>query len=445
MFKERTVKKRVVTPDGCISNTATLDARHKKVIADLTKEHSKLDDMMRDKTTIENDIVKQTAKIESMKSHSRAECVEYDAAWSKLMKLKDNLRATAERLNKIKLCEAEIDYYSNTGDILFKYYEIIDKQESMGACVPADIPKLPVLKPKKKSIPTGTRSVLESLGVFTVAEALGDGDCGDGENAVEKDSVDDRAPKVSSVNKGELIDMYLAAVDPVHIKTVSVAANGEANVEICSMCNEQMVCMYHEGIMYCSKCGYQELLLVEQNKPVYRQPTKDASHLSYKRINHFNEWILQCQGKESTDIPDEIFDKILLEIKKDKISDTSKITYNKMREYLKKLKVNRFYEHIPYIISRINGVPTPHFSADLEEKLRSMFKEIQAPFLRHRPQKRKNFLSYSFCIYKMLQLLEKDEYLKHFPLLKSREKLHLQDQIWFKICADLKWTALPSM
>ena len=37
---------------------------------------------------------------------------------------------------------------------------------------------------------------------------------------------------------------------------------------------------------------------------------KDTSHFSYKRINHFQrEWCNQVQGKESTDIPDEIFDK----------------------------------------------------------------------------------------------------------------------------------------
>jgi hypothetical protein len=72
-----------------------------------------------------------------------------------------------------------------------------------------------------------------------------------------------------------------------------------------------------------------------------RQPSKDASHFSYKRINHFREWLSQVQGKESTDIPEEVFEKILQEIKKEKIQDTNKLSYNKMREILKKLKINR--------------------------------------------------------------------------------------------------------
>ena len=197
--------------------------------------------------------------------------------------------------------------------------------------------------------------------------------------------------------------------------------------------------------MLCQECGYQELLLVEQNKPIYRQPSKEASHFSYKRINHFNEWISQIQGKESTDIPEDIFEKIVSEIKKEKIHDCSKLSYHKMREILKKLKINKYYEHIHYIISRINGQPTPNFAPDLEEKLRTMFKEIQGPFLKHCPRDRKNFLSYSYVLYKFFQLLEKDEYLKHFPLLKSREKLHLQDQIWKKICEELNWQFIESI
>ena len=109
------------------------------------------------------------------------------------------------------------------------------------------------------------------------------------------------------------------------------------------------------------------------------------------------------------------------------------------KEILKKLKFNKYYEHIYYIIYRLNGISPPNFSPELEEKLRNMFKEIQGPFLKHCPDKRKNFLSYSYVLFKFCQLLEKDEYLKHFSLLKSREKLHVQDQIWRKICLEVRW------
>ena len=79
---------------------------------------------------------------------------------------------------------------------------------------------------------------------------------------------------------------------------------------------------------------------------------------------------------------------------------------------------------------RLDGLPVPHMPPQLEERLRHMFCQIQVPFLKHAPPERKNFLSYAYVLHKFMQLLEKDEYLPSFPLLKSREKLHNQDVVW---------------
>ena len=38
-----------------------------------------------------------------------------------------------------------------------------------------------------------------------------------------------------------------------------------------------------------------------------------------------------------------------------------------------------------------------------------------------------------------------DEYLACFQLLKSRTKLHQQDQIWKNICKDLNWEYINSL
>ena len=100
---------------------------------------------------------------------------------------------------------------------------------------------------------------------------------------------------------------------------------------------------------------------------------------------------------------------------------------------------------IPHITNRINGQPAPVMTRATEEKLRSMFKEIQGPFLKHCPPERKNFLSYSYVLHKFCQLLGLDHFLPCFPLLKSREKLHLQDVIWENICRELRWEFIKSV
>ena len=74
-----------------------------------------------------------------------------------------------------------------------------------------------------------------------------------------------------------------------------------------------------------------------------------------------------------------------------------------------------------------------------------MFKQTQEPFAKICPDNRTNFLSYSYVIRKLLELLNETQYINYFPLLKSREKLYQQDVMWKAICKDLKWDFIPSI
>ena len=184
---------------------------------------------------------------------------------------------------------------------------------------------------------------------------------------------------------------------------------------------------------------------MDSEKPSYKEPPREVSYFAYKRINHFNEWLAQFQAKESTDIPKDVYNMILEELKKERITNIKNLSPNKIREILKKLKKNKYYEHVPHIINRLNGIPPPIMSREIEEELRRMFKEIQVPFHKYCPPNRKNFLSYSYVLHKFVQLKELDNFLPCFVLLKSREKLHQQDLIWKKICEHLKWEFIPSV
>ena len=135
----------------------------------------------------------------------------------------------------------------------------------------------------------------------------------------------------------------------------------------------------------------------------------------------------------------------MMEIKKQQINNMADLKTSKIKEILKKLRLNKYYEHAHHIKHKLNGLPIPHLEPELEEKLRTMFKLVQPPFLKFMPSSRKNFLSYSYVLHKMIQLLGRDEYLPNFPLLKSREKLHQQDQIWKKICEELSWQYIASI
>jgi hypothetical protein len=150
-------------------------------------------------------------------------------------------------------------------------------------------------------------------------------------------------------------------------------------------------------------------------------------------------------AKESTEIPEEVYAHIRHELDKQKFTNLKLLDLDYIKKVLKSLNLTQYYEHSSYIISKLSGLPPPTISREMEERLRHMFEKIQSPFERHCPPDRINFLSYSYILHKFCQLLELDEFIKYFTLLKSREKLRIQDKIWKKICKDLRWEFIPSI
>ena len=215
--------------------------------------------------------------------------------------------------------------------------------------------------------------------------------------------------------------------------------------DMCLTCNELKIKKPKKGVLICPKCGCIDKILVDNNTPSYKEPHREITYFAYKKINHANEFLSQFQAKESTDIHDEIYEKILNELKKERYINIKNITADKVREILKKLELTKYYEHIHYIMNRLSGKPAPILTTELEDKLRNMFRQVQGPWLEYCPNKRANFFSYPYIFFKFFQLLEQDEYLPYCRLLKSREKLHEHDEVWKKICQDLNWEFIPTV
>uniref|UniRef100_A0A6C0DCN6 Viral late gene transcription factor 3 zinc ribbon domain-containing protein n=1 Tax=viral metagenome TaxID=1070528 RepID=A0A6C0DCN6_9ZZZZ len=307
------------------------------------------------------------------------------------------------------------DYYLKTGELVFDYYDIQAKIQE-GAAGPV---KRPVSKPGS---------------IFAALETAAKTD--DPQSLLGEHTNE-------TLGRDKLLDSYLQKIDPQH-------ARGSHEIEFetfgdCPDCGTEMTFSSNEAVFTCTKCGYQDFVLIDSDKPSYKDPPREVSYYAYKRINHFNEWLAQFQAKESTEIPQEVYDAIVIELKKERIMDYRTLKASKAKEILKKLKFNKYYEHIPHILNRLNGQTAPVMTREVEEKLRYMFKEIQPSFQNHCPKGRSNFLSYSYVLYKFCELLELDEYLPCFPLLKNRDKLYIQDKIWQKICADLSWEFIRSI
>lgn len=236
-------------------------------------------------------------------------------------------------------------------------------------------------------------------------------------------------------------DMYkdLKRVKPhtenqtMYISTCSYC--GSANIYYCS----------NSGDDICTDCA-RATVAMELNVDYKDEKDMDKTIVySYKRENHFNEWINQFQAKETTTIPKHIIDELKVELRKNKLFKQSDITQKRIHEFLKKLGYSKYYEHAPYITTLLHGTTPPTMSQELETKLRSMFHMIQKPFDKFCPGERTNFLSYSYVLYKFCELLGEDDFLQFFPLLKSREKLYKHDRIWKLITAELRWEFIPTI
>jgi uncharacterized protein YbaR (Trm112 family) len=217
----------------------------------------------------------------------------------------------------------------------------------------------------------------------------------------------------------------------------SICQDCEGNIELIST-QEELVCPN------CARCY--AIMEWNANNLTFEQRINDVTPMySYKRSNHFGEWLNKLQALEVTVIPQDVIDALKLELKKARILSAGDINQKTVKQYLKKLKLSKYYDHVAHITNLLTGKLAPRFSADLETKLKNMFEEIQRPFEMFCPKTRKNFLSYSYVLFKFCELLEQDEYLQYLPLLKSGQKLHQQDLIWKKICEHLRWQFIPSI
>jgi hypothetical protein len=386
------VKKTRETSSSHKVKTGTLDSMHEQYMSELQK-----------KTSGEN-----IASLEAEIARLRAEisrsfnCFDFDESIRHTQLQKELSHAEGE-LSSAKNKSDIYDYYLGSGDIMLEYYQ-----------------QTATRKPMVSSAPAG-RSI-SAMGTF--------------------DKLFSVAETALGPSRKKMFDEYMQRRG---------LSDGVAEVqdyklsEHCADCNVAREEITSEGILVCPRCGSEEYALVVSDFPSFRDPPKERNNYAYKKQNHLNEILNQFQAKESTEIPEEVMSEVICEIRKRRIDNIALLTEQNIREILKKLNRNRYYEHAAHILSRLNGNPPPTITPEIEDKIRAMFQEVQAPYLLYCPDERRNFLSYSYIIYKFLELLELDEYKVHFQLLKSRDRLIQHDTIWKKICDYLQWEFIQSV
>ncbi|ULY68607.1 putative transcription factor VLTF3 [Chlorella virus XW01] len=365
--------------------------RDKKIKTDivgstLDKKHKEKTEYFKTLNDNKNNIINQlniiTNEINEINNKFYLEQKDID----KKRELNDNKEKLEEEL--LEYNNSEINYYDNVGDLITKYYQDNENESD-----------------------TRSKSILDLF---------------------------NNNQKTSSEKKGkiEIYEKFCNRVDGLRLEK----DDGSNRIKYCDNCKIEKFLDVGKSSYICPECGEMEKVLIDEDNII-------KEYSCYKRLSHFKEWLTQIQAKESPDIDDETFEMIVKEINKQKITDIesiSNISRDIMQKILFKLGKSHLYEHIPYIINKLCGKPPPKILPDIENKFYQMFMQIQEPWELYKPEGRKNIIQYSYIIYKFCELLELDELLPYFPLLKSPKKLMEHDKIWKKFCDYLKWDFYPT-
>lgn len=90
----------------------------------------------------------------------------------------------------------------------------------------------------------------------------------------------------STFKKKNILDEYLQKIDINYISRIKI----DKDICNCPNCKTEMVLYPSDGLQICQKCGLQQNILIESDKPSFKDPPLEICYFSYKRINHFNEF-----------------------------------------------------------------------------------------------------------------------------------------------------------
>jgi hypothetical protein len=214
----------------------------------------------------------------------------------------------------------------------------------------------------------------------------------------------------------------------------------------CAICEGSMRLVAAKSLMCCCVCGYSIAYLDSTVSALaYGDDANLSATFSYKRINHFTEWITRIQAKTTHEVPQDTIDTIMRQLAASHIQPKD-VNQSRVRDAMKILKCkSKLNEYIPHITMRITGRHPPRLTDEMEQILKLCFIALQVPFATHAPADRKNFMSYSYVLFRICQLLGYDDILPSLTLLKGKTKLAKQDEIFERCCKDLDWEWIPSI
>jgi len=426
----------------------TIDAKHKSVIKSIDNKDNKIKKL----NTKKNKLLNKQKKLDICSN-------EYHLIEDEIIDIQNEIKTL---LNDDY---DKNDYYIDNGKILYGYYKSTSSRDSNLLSLKSSKKKS---KNKNGKLSTNNQKLKSMISLsdnskkdifFYLNNKVNNSSSSDkslqsnsglsnsksSSSSSSDDEIDNNSLKsVIFQDQSSIIRSYMNKMNP---EKYSISENSYRITNLCEDCNCEYILSDLQEYYVCPKCGQIKDTVLDNDVPS-NVKTSEVSTFSYQRVHHFKDCLAQFQAKESTNIPQDIIDKIKNELTKYRVTDYTRLTPKLLRTFLKKLKLSTYYEHIPHIIYRISGKPAPKIPAHVEERLLKHFLQAEEIFMELLSsnslsklgiKNRKNIMRYTFMFYKLFELEGMYEFLDYLILLKCRKKLHKQDQIWKEICAKAGW------
>ena len=246
----------------------------------------------------------------------------------------------------------------------------------------------------------------------------------------------------SGCDDKELLDYIYENYDEIECEL-----NGDEHKEpkhnrnLCIDCNMEMTIDYQKSTLVCKKCGlfeYYPVYVASYNHTM--QPLRRKC--LYKRSDKFKVILNQFFYGGKKLVPDNVMETI-----RDEIHDVTNILYNFdipltipiLECILKRNELMTYKGSMYHIYFKLSGKSFPHITTKEYNSILNVFDVVSSIYDKYKPLGRKSFLNYHFVLKKLLIMLEKVEYAKCIPPLKTRSKQNELEQVWDLITKDPEW------
>jgi hypothetical protein len=289
-----------INAKSAINENITIDAKHNDMV-----KHFK--DLQKSIPILKNDLKNLINKYKTLDTKDKSE---FEVIMEK-NDLRDKINELKEKINCIVEKEEENKYFLEVGVLLHNYYETMENSKNDDAEndfeknllnteeydeeLTSDDDELEIDNESVVSEISEKKPVYKSvLNFFNERETKNFEDDKDKvkeykepekDNGYTSMKISDFVKEETVIKKKNILDEYLKKIDPNYITKIKI----DNNICKCPSCKTEMTIYPSDGIQICENCGLQENILIESDKPSFKDPPMEVSYFSYKRINHYNE------------------------------------------------------------------------------------------------------------------------------------------------------------